>query len=184
MNATEEHFYRQIAASTAHRPVRDRLCGEVLADPALFAIVMEMALNCENEHHHKACWTLELILESNIRWLTTHCDSFTAVLGDYKHEGALRSISKICMFAALQHEKENYGFLSDAQLNSIITSCFDWLIGDAKVATKAYAMRTLYCMGKGQPWIHDELKHILTQGFPNHSPGYKAAAKDILKRIG
>lgn len=177
-------FYDQIARSTAHRPIRDRLCGEVLADPALFHELLRTALNCGDENHHKACWILELVLESNIQWLKEHCADFSAALPNFKHEGAMRSISKICMFATQKHEKEKLSFLFDVQLNCIITTCFDWLIGESKVATKAYAMRALYCIGKNQPWIHDELKHILPQGFPDHSPAYKAAAKDILRRIG
>jgi hypothetical protein len=176
-------FYNQIAKSTAHHPIRDRLCGEVLSDPSLFPELLGTALDFTDENHHKACWILELVLESNIQWLKEYCEDFTAALANFRHEGAMRSISKICMFAAQKNEKEKLSFLSDIQLNCIVTICFDWLIGDTKVASKAYAMRALYCIGKNQPWIHDELKQILPQGFPDHSPAYKAAAKDILRRI-
>lgn len=179
----EKKFYQQIENSTAHRPIRDKLCGDVLSNPELFTVLMQTALDCADKSHHKACWILELVLESNIHWLKEYLEEFTACLNSYTHEGAIRSVSKVCMFAALKHQKEKYSFLSPAQEQLITEACFDWLITDTKVASKAYAMRTLYVLGKQHQWIHNELKHILPQGFPDHSPAYKAAAKDILKKI-
>jgi len=183
MSAWETTFYKEIEASTAHRPVRDRLCGDVLSDPTLFPLLIGTALDCADKSHHKACWILELVLESNIHWLKEHCEEFTGLLKNFKHDGAVRSISKICLFAAQKHCREREGFLSDKQVQLVTEACFDWLISDAKVASKAYAMRTLYLIGRQQKWIHDELKHILPQGSPDHSPAYKAAAKDIMKKI-
>jgi hypothetical protein len=44
-------------------------------------------------------------------------------------------------------------------------------------------MRALYNFGKKHLWINEELKMILSQDYPNHSAAYKAAAKDILKKL-
>ena len=44
-------------------------------------------------------------------------------------------------------------------------------------------MRTLYNFGKKHTWINEELKTILSQDYPNHSAAYKAAAKDILRKL-
>jgi hypothetical protein len=144
---------------------------------------METALDCNDKSHYKACWILELVLENNIHWLTEYLESFTACLNSYKHEGAIRSVSKICLFAAHHYQKTRLKFLTEAQAQLVIEACFDWLIKDTKVASKAYAMRALYEFGKQQQWIHDELRHILPQGFPDHSPAYRAASKEILKKI-
>jgi hypothetical protein len=179
----EQDFYKQIEASTAHRPIRDLLCGEVLSNPELFSVLMETTLNCNDKSHYKACWILELVLENNIHWLAGYLERFTVCLNSYKHEGAIRSVSKICLFAARQQQRAKLTFLTPHQEQLIIEACLDWLIKDTKVASKAYAMRALYIFGKQQQWIHDELRHILPQGFPDHSPAYKAAAKEILKKI-
>jgi len=181
---TEALFYSQIQNSTAHRPVRDLLCGDVLANPELFKKLMETALNVGDKDHHKACWILELVMESNLAWLQIYLDHFCSTLKQYKHDGALRSVSKVCLFAVQRHEKSGCKFLGDEHTAYITEASFDWLIADNKVATKAYAMRTLYSVGTQHPWIHPELKQLLLSGFPKHSAGYKAAAKDILKRIG
>jgi hypothetical protein len=73
--------------------------------------------------------------------------------------------------------------LSESQETKIIETCLDWLIQDEKVAAKAYSMITLYNFGKKYSWINEELKTILSQDFFKHSAAYKAAAKDILRKL-
>jgi hypothetical protein len=92
-------FYDQIAKSTAHRPIRNVLSGAVLRDKDLFKQLVDIALNVDDQHHHKACWTLELVMEAKIEWFEEYCDAFCNSLSQIKHQGALRSISKICLFA-------------------------------------------------------------------------------------
>lgn len=176
-------FYQRIANSTAHRPIRDVLSGMVFNDPQLFPELMAIALDSTDKNHHKACWILELVLEKEIGWLKDFLPQFCSTLQLYKHQGTIRSISKICLFSVQNHLKQRNGFLSGEELQQITEACFDWLITNAKVATKAYAIRALYLTGKSQDWIYPELEVILIQGFPQHSPAYKAAAKEILQKI-
>jgi hypothetical protein len=176
-------FSQRIQNSTAHRPIRDELSGEVFKDPALFPELISIALNLQDKSHHKACWILELVLEKEIDWLKDFLPQFCNALPQFRHEGALRSVSKICLFCVQRHIRHRDNFLSPQQLQQVTEACFDWLISDAKVATKAYAMRALYLIGKSEDWIHPELQVILTQGFPLHSAAYKAAAKEILQKI-
>ena len=44
-------------------------------------------------------------------------------------------------------------------------------------------MNMLFLFGKDHTWIHPELAQILEQDFQNQSPGFKARAKHILKKI-
>jgi hypothetical protein len=177
-------FYNQIAKSTAHRPIRDVLSGAVLQDKDLFKQLVDIALNVDDQHHHKACWILELVMEAKIEWLKEYCDAFCNSLSQIKHEGALRSISNICLFA-VKHNLKQPELLAAKHADQITEACFDWLIDPAgKVATKAYAMRTLHILGAQKSWIYPELKRILSEDASKHSAAYIAAAKDILKRIG
>ena len=52
-----------------------------------------------------------------------------------------------------------------------------------KVAPAAFAMRTLFLLGKKYNWIHDELKLILSKDLDCASPGYRYAVKDISKKL-
>lgn len=175
-------LYQSIANSTAHRPIRDYNANLVFENPDLVADLIAVALDLSDKNHHKACWILELVLEQHIVWLSPYLDDFCKKLPQLKHDGAMRSVSKICQFAAEQHLKSN-NFLTESHLKSIAETCFDWLISDAKVATKAYAMRALYQIGKLQIWIYPELKSVLEMGYPDHSAAYQAAAKELLRKM-
>jgi len=179
----DKQFYNSIVNSTAHRPIRDLLSGQVLNNPILLPDLLEIAFDTEDKNHHKACWTLELVLQVKIEWLSDHIDDFCNALPNFKQDGAVRSISKICMFAA-QHNQKKPGFLNGNHLQQTMEACFDWLIDEkVKVATKAYAMRALFILGKKEDWVYPELSRILAEDSMKHSFAYIAAAKDILKRI-
>jgi len=178
----DQEFYNSIANSTAHRPIRDLLSGRVLHDPALLRELLHVALDIKDKNHHKACWILELVMEARIEWLTPYRDAFCNTLSVYRQEGAIRSISKICLFAVTRHQKEK--FLEPNHLELITEACFDWLIDpEGKVAAKAYAMRTLFLLGEKEDWIYPELQRILSEDSVKHTAAYKGAARDILKRI-
>lgn len=182
----DQMLYQKIENSTAHRRIRDEISREIISKPELFQDLLNIAFDTNDLNHYKACWILELVLENNIDWVLPYLGKFCQSLQTYSHDGAIRSISKICMFTAKRHLKKSnpqQQFLSENQLQQISEACFDWLISDKKVASKAYAMRTLFEIGKIQDWIHPELKEILSKDFPHHSPAYKAASKDILKNI-
>ena len=175
----------EIANSTAHRPIRDTISGYVLENPDAFDQLLEMCLDVSNPHHHKACWNLELVLEHRLDWIHPHLDGFCNSLVHFTNESALRSVSKVCLFIAKREfpGRGNGNFASDDQLQKIASATFDWLIDERKVATKAYAMRTLYLLGKRYDWIYPELKEVLSKDFAHHSAGYKAAAKQLLLRL-
>lgn len=173
----------QIANSTAHRPIRDHLSGLVLADQSLLPELLTMALDTKDKNHHKACWVMELVFEAKIEWLGDYLAAFCNTLAVYNNESSLRSVSKVCLFS-VTHQQKHPGFLNGKHMEQITESCFDWLINpETKVATKAYAMRALYLIGKKEDWIYPELQRILSEDAVRHSAGYKGAAKDILRRI-
>lgn len=179
-------LYLSIEKSTAHRLSRDYNAGLVAKSPELLTDLLVMATDTAGSSHHKACWILELVLEKNIDWLCHYPNVLFEKLPFFVHDGAVRSVSKICMFAVMHHLRELPSgtiLLSEKQLKVIVETCFDWLIGDTKVASKVYAMRVLFEIGKLQPWIYPELSGILELGFSVHSAAYRTAAKELLKKM-
>ena len=140
---------------------------------------MEIGLNENDKIHFKACWILELIFELKVELLLPFLDDFISKIPFYENNSAIRPVSKICLFLSTSKSIE----LTEIQEKKIIETCLDWLIQDEKVAAKAYSMRALYNFGEKNQWINEELKTILSQDYPNHSAAYKAAAKDILKKL-
>ena len=172
-------FYKLVEESTAHRLNREFIRDYVIQNPEKLKFLMEIALDENDKIHHKACWSLELIFELKLEFILPFLDAFTSKLSIYKNDSAIRPVSKICLFLS----KSKTIKLTDNQETKIIETCLDWLIQDEKVASKAYSMRALHNFGKKHPWIHEELKTILSQDYPNHSAAYKAAARDILKKL-
>lgn len=179
-------LYNKISISTAHRASREENTDYIFRNPGLFQDLFAVATTLTDKNHHKACWIMELVLENQLDLLFPKKDIFCQMLQQYDSESAIRSISKITLFLVQYHtRKQNQSsvLLSDQNIESITEACFDWLINDTKVASKAYAMQALYLLGKNTPWIYPDLKQILAQGFPEHSPAYQSAARKILKKI-
>ncbi|MFP9115673.1 hypothetical protein ACLI1A_17165 [Flavobacterium sp. RHBU_3] len=178
-----QNFKTDVANSTAHRPSREGLANRVLADAQLLPELLSIAFDTKNKSHHKACWILELVLENNIALISPYLDEFCNTAKSYNHEGAIRSISKICLFLAQQNHTTPVT-LNQQQKELITETCFDWLIApDGKVASKAYAMRALYLLGKDTDWVYTELQRILQDDFTKHTAAYKAAAKELLQKL-
>jgi len=68
-------------------------------------------------------------------------------------------------------------------LEQMGAACFDWLIGEHKVAAKAYSMTSLLLLGHRFEWIHPELKMVLQQNYSSGSAAYKARARITLSKL-
>jgi hypothetical protein len=171
-------LYKNIANSSAYRISRDENALLILVNADLFPDLLELALNLDDKNHHKACWILELVLEKQLHFVTDHLPVFCLSLPKFTNESTLRSVSKICLFLSLHLP------LSNLQEDQIIESCFYWFINeDRKVATKAYAIRALFELGKKNNWIHTKLQGILSDDYHKHSAAYEPVAREILKKI-
>jgi hypothetical protein len=126
---------------------------------------------------------LDFVGEKKLKLLVPYLDAFCEVLPKIKNDSSLRPATRIAMFLAKSNHRKNGIKLSQEQEHIMIEALIDRLIQDEKVASKAYAMKALFVFGKKYNWIYEELKPILSQDYSNHSAGYKAAAKNILKRL-
>jgi len=181
-----DQLYKNIANSSAHRASRDENAKFISENPALLGDLLQIALDVNDKNHYKACWVLELVLAQSIDWLYPYMNIFCEKLPLFFQEGAVRSISKICLFICVEEQRKSKSgshSLNQQQERQITECCFDWLIGDYKVATKAYAARALFELGKNSDWIYPELHIILENGFVQHSAAYKVVAKEILRKI-
>ena len=173
-----EELYKKIANSTVYRSSREENAALILNEPSLFCYLVSMALHTTDTNHFKACWILEIVLVKRLQLITDSLPEFCSALSDFTNDSATRAVAKICMFIS------RHLSLTVIQEQQITESCFDWLINtNKKVATKVYAARALYELGKTRKWIYPELERILTDDYPKHSSAYKAAAREILKKI-
>ncbi|WP_299528830.1 adenylosuccinate lyase [uncultured Lutibacter sp.] len=171
----------------AKRVNRMRVTSLVLKNEELFPFLIAIVFELNDKTAIKAAWVLELVCELKLNLLLPHLSYFTKNIKHLKHDSAVRPASKICMFLAQTYASKNNILLKKIitkfHIDSIIEISFDWLISDRKVATKAYAMQTLYLLGKNYDWVHEELKLIIKQNMANESPAYKARGRMTLDLI-
>ncbi|TLP79133.1 adenylosuccinate lyase [Maribacter sp. ACAM166] len=116
--------------------------------PILIAIIKEDAypISC------KACRVLEFITKKEVQPILQNIDAFILSLPSLTLESSIRPASKICqLLVQYQYSKKSLNskkIHSDTHLNAITEAAFDWLIGEHKVAPKAYAMTILLVLGR------------------------------------
>lgn len=169
----------------ACRESRITIAQEIIEDESFFDDLVCICFSPADKNNYKACWVLEFVSYEKLLWLQPHLDFFCSNLKILKDESAIRPIAKIIQLLIKSHynKSEKGILLSEENLQNCIETSFDWLINDIKVATKAYSIRTLYILGSYYNWIHPELQIILNKDYADHSPAYKAVAKEVLKKI-
>jgi len=171
----------------AKRENRLYVANLVIKNKALFPFLIEIVFTNDNKIGIKAAWILELVCERKLDWLAPYLPYFTENIQLLKHDSAIRPASKICMFLAQAFTSKNdviiKNFLTKTPIKNIIETGFDWMIGNHKVATKAYTMQTLYLFGKNYDWVHKALELTIQQNIMTESAAYKARGKMTLKLI-
>ena len=166
---------------------RKEMSRVILNNPSNISTIMEIAFQVDDPVSCKACWVLEYTAKEHLSHLFPHMDHFVKNIGEVHLDPAVRPIAKICeclMKSYFQSkDKKTCETLTDQHLEGITSVCFDWLIGDHKVAAQAYSMTSLLLLGRTFDWIHPELRMILEQKYQNGSAAYKARARMTLAKI-
>ncbi|RYG31583.1 MAG: hypothetical protein EOO01_35235, partial [Chitinophagaceae bacterium] len=140
-------FKEEISQLKAYRTTRENLAKQVLEQPSLYPELFNLAMDTSWPDHFKACWVLDLVLEERMSLLDQDKTRFCRTLPNFTQEGALRSISRI-VWNAVKNQKSTKGLqFSYLQKEELATVCFDWLVSEVKVASKANAIYTLYELG-------------------------------------
>jgi hypothetical protein len=176
-------LYQKIEQSTAHVKSRTSVSNFAMKSEENLSELISIAFDINHDLHVKAFWSLDLIGEKKLKLLVPYIDEFCEVLPQIKEDSSLRPATRIAMFLVKSNHRKNGINLTKEQEHLLIEAMIDRLIQDVKVASKVYAMKALFILGKKYPWIYEELKPILSQDYTNHSAAYKAAARNILKRL-
>ena len=179
-------LYQRIENSSAHTQNRIDNGTFIVQNPHLLDDLITVSFNVNDKNHLQACCILEKALELQLDLIYPYLDSVCDKISSLKNDSAVRSIARFIMLMVQDDTRkfnQNQNYLTKNQLKKITENCFDWLISDLKIASKVYAIYTLYELGKTQDWIYPELKIILEQDSAKYSAGYKAAARETLKKL-
>lgn len=159
----------------------------ILSRPELIKPLLEIAFKVNDPISCKACWILEFTAHKDLSYLFPHIDEVTDNLNTVHLDSAVRPMAKICELLIKSYFSTNghktWKIMTSNHLNQIAAACFDWLIGNHKVAAQAYSMTSLLLLGKKIEWIHPELKVILEQNYAQGSAAYKARARMTLAKL-
>jgi len=181
---TKSELFKSLNYVDGTRDKRIEITQLMLNNPDIISPLMEIAFEDNGMISSKACWILEFVAKKDIQLILVNIDAFTMGMSKVQLDSSVRPVAKICeilikaFFSKLKNEVQTK--LKEYHLEKITTSCFDWLIGEHKVAAKAYSMTSLYLLSKKFEWIQPELHMVLEQNYSFGSAAYKARARQIL----
>jgi len=179
-----------LTMGTAARVNRLKAAAYFIAYPKEFKALLDLTFDTDFKLHYKAAWVLEFVVAKDLNLIVKHLEYFISSIHKIKKDSAARPISKITNLIVQKHidSKKNHPafILSSKQIDLIITTAFDWLIGNYRVATKVYAMQIIFDLGSlmpNQPWILRELKNILKENSAHQTAAYRNRALKIRQKL-
>ena len=184
---TQDELTRSLDYVNATRKRRMQMANLVLEAPEILTPLFNVAFEDQDPISSKACWILEYVAKQNLDLILPQIDLFTQNIKNLNLDSSVRPMAKICEFLTKAYfsKKKNKTktTLTNTHLELIASACFDWLIGEHKVAAKAYSMTSLLLLGYKFDWIHPELKLVLEQNYASGSAAYKARARMTLEKL-
>ena len=148
---TKEELCHELNYVNATRENRGKMTLKFEENTHLIPILIESSKDDIDPVSCKASWVLEFIIKKKLEFIFPYIDTFTHSLSSLTLESSIRTTSTIhSLLVENQYSSKTSllkRMLTKQHLNTIAEAAFDWLIGDHKVAPKAYSMTTLlfYC---------------------------------------
>lgn len=189
MTTSELHIF--LNTGRINKPDVDQIVPQIIASPYLVPSLLNEVFIHDAEDNFMASWVFDHVMRKKLELVLPILDDFVDGLNQLKSESSIRPMAHICqMLTEAYFKKKTPLFqeqISISHLERMATVCFDWLIEDHKVATKVFAMTSLFYVGEHFDWIRPELKSVLEQNFSSGSAGFQnrgAKILDKLKKLG
>lgn len=184
---TKEQLHLQLNSGRLSKPTIDVLVKELIRHPNLVEVLINEVHIEDKAGTFNASWVLDHLMRKELVYLLPYIDEFSSKLENLTSESCIRPIAHICQILC-----EAYFVKNDEIFNStiktvhfehLVNACFDWLIGEHKMAAKVFSMTSLLYLGEKFDWIHPELKIVLENTIANGSAGYQNRAKKTLMAL-
>lgn len=184
---TKDQLYNELNYVNHSRERRLFYANLIIDNPELLPELLDILFMVNDKISCRAAWVLEFMCGEKLIAIVPYLDTFTLNMHKVHLDSAVRPVAKICEYLVKAYYSNSKNKIQTAlkqiHRERIVEACFDWMINDEKIAPKAYAMNTLFLLGKDIDWIHPELVMILERDYQMQSSGFKARAKHILKKI-
>ena len=91
-------FFNRISKSSASTNTRNGNRDLVLQNPELMKDLVAFASDLTNKNHYKAVWIIEMLVETHTEMLIPFVDVICETISKYKHESAIRGMSRTAFF--------------------------------------------------------------------------------------
>lgn len=185
---TKSELHQHLLESVNHSlEKRKQMSTLALNNPDLLSPLLSIAFDIDDKVSCKSFWVIEFTVKQQRELFFPYIDLFVNNLDKVIFDSSIRPCAKICEILIKDYfskaKNSTQEVLTKEHLEGITTACFDWLIGEHKVAAKAYSMTSLLLLGRKFDWIHPELKMILEQNYESGSAAYKARARMTLAKL-
>lgn len=184
---TKEELHISLNSGRISKSQIDVLVSQLEKVPQLTEELFNEVLLEDKIGTFNASWTFDHLMRKKLNYLLPFFENFANGLSKLQTESCIRPIAHVCeMVCEAYFKKNNPDFtqnITDDQLEKILTSCFDWLIGPMNMAPKVFAMTSLYYLGLKFDWVHPELKLVLEDSYASGTTGYKNRAKKTLDKL-
>lgn len=184
---TEAQLHTALNSGRLSKAQVDNLVGQLILHPELVGPLLHEIWLEDKEGTFNASWTFRHLVQKRLEYLLPFFSEFAQMLEPLRSESTIRSMACVCeMVTKAYFEKKDPVFvknITDAQLEHIMTACFDWLISPMNMAPKVFSMTSLYYLGLKFDWVHPELRLVLEDTFATGTTGYKNRAKKTLDKL-
>ena len=155
-----------------------RIISENQFLPGLIQIIQQ-----SSAYRLKAIVALEFYARDHWEEVKNYSEEIIEISTKITSETEKRCISKLMeKISEFQYKDPDFK-LPQQSLEQMASVCFDWLLTDSKIATKAFSMQSLFYLGYKIDWIHPELKAYLQRNLSQQSAGFKSRGTKILKKL-
>ena len=170
----------------------DQMVQELLLLPNLTKTVLEEVFTQDAEgESFNASWVFDHLMRKKLDYLLPHLNLYIEGTSKLKTESCMRPMAHVIELlneAYFKKKKVKYlKTITEEQQEQMTSICFDWLIGEHKVATKVFAMTSLFYLGEKFDWVRPELKSVLELQIAEGTAGFKnrgGKILDTLKNLG
>lgn len=173
MNLNEKNI-REICSRPFGREMVDEMMTFVGTDADRFAILIELAMDPDQDMARRAGWPLSYLIEKNHWLIQPYFAPVLKAVKDASHNGVRRNFIRALSFVKIPEEFQ--GPYADL--------CFDLLNDPVEaIAVRIFAMEILWNITQSYPELAPELAMVIREHLPQGSAGYKSKSRKILKKL-
>ncbi len=184
---TAQQLRQQLNVRRINKPEVDNMVLEILARPTLVRPLLQEVVLQDRSNHFSAGWIFDHVMRKELDLIFLIRDDFVSALNQLQSDSCIRPMAHVCQMITERYFKKKddpyvQGFTTD-HLEAMVSICFDWLIGERKIATKVFAMTSLFYLGEKFHWVRPELRSFLEQNIASGSPGIQNRGIKILTQL-